>query len=855
MAGISTAIQLNDQMSPVLASITSAMNLMYSSFTSAQSAVSPGIDSAGMEATRQAIVNASTAAAEYQEQLERLSQTPASPPTPEPVWQNANQPEIFMNSGADRFTQEMQSASQMAEQLYQSQLRISQQAGKMNVVPPGMMNDMASISNRIQDLQNRVQELNNIPMELRTEKTNNEIESIRQRLYQAAEAQTDLNSAINRMNISAANDAYQRLNTAVDSTRQDIRDNVAAQEQFNRSLRNGQGEADGLKGRIKQFVGMYMGIQGIKMAVSFINDATSLQNVQNEAETKLQTIMKQRMGAPPEAIQSIKDLASAQQQLGVVGDEVQLSGAQQLATFLNSTDALNTLVPAMNNLAVQQNGVNVSTQDMVNIGNMVGKVMQGQVGALTRVGVTFTEAQEKALKYGNEQERAAVLAQVITDNVGQMNSVMAATPQGQIRQMANTWGDIKEVVGARLYPAVMQFFDSVNANMPVAENAVMSLAGVLNMLVTGFSYVVGAAGAAAGFIQDNWSWLAPIIGGVAAAVVLYTGALTAFNVVQGISNGLKAAAAFRESVHAAALAMSTGSTFAATAAQYGFNAALLACPLTWIVIGIVAVIAAIYAGVAAFNKFSGASVSATGIVAAVFGVLAAHIYNSFIVPTWNVIAAFINFFYNVWNDPVNAVKVLFYDLASTVIGYVVNMAHAIEKVINSIPGVEVNITAGLDKFQGQIESAAAKAKSNSEWKEIVSSKAFMDYSSAAGKAYDWGANKEAQVKNLFSRGGSAPSDLLGGMGSALGDIAGNTGGTAGNTARMADSMELAEEELKSMRDMAEQEVINRFTTAELTVNMGGITNQVNSGMDLDGIGSYLEETIFEVLETAAEGVY
>jgi len=141
---------------------------------------------------------------------------------------------------------------------------------------------------------------------------------------------------------------------------------------------------------------LYLGVQGIKMAVNFVGDTTSLQNIQTEAETKLGAVMRQRMGATPEMIQSIKDLTSAQQQLGVVGDEVQLSGAQQLSTFLTTDTALSTLIPAMNNLAVQQNGVNVSSQDMVNIGNMMGKVMQGQVGALTRVCFIFNAAQKKA---------------------------------------------------------------------------------------------------------------------------------------------------------------------------------------------------------------------------------------------------------------------------------------------------------------------------------------------------------------------------------------------------------------------------------------------------------------------------
>ena len=272
--------------------------------------------------------------------------------------------------------------------------------------------------------------------------------------------------------------------------------------------------------------------------------------------------------------------------------------------------------------------------------------MQGQVGALTRVGVTFSAAQEKVLKYGNEQERAATLAEVITNNVSNMNAIMANTPQGQIQQMANTWGDIKEVVGARLYPAMMRFFATVNANMPAAETAVMGFAGVLSGIIPIVGQVIESMVVAAGFIQDNWSWLAPIIGGATAALLIYKGAIAASNVVLGISNTLKSVAAAREAFKTGVTKAGTTATFAETAAQYGLNAALLACPLTWIIVGIIALIAIIYAVVAVVNKWRGTSVSATGIIAGAFGVLGAHIYNT-VIYFWNIIAEFINFFYNV----------------------------------------------------------------------------------------------------------------------------------------------------------------------------------------------------------------
>lgn len=182
-------------------------------------------------------------------------------------------------------------------------------------------------------------------------------------------------------------------------------------------------------------------------------------DIQKQAETKLETVMKQRMKATDSSVQSIKDLASAQQQLGVVGDEVQLSGAQQLATFLNTDSALKTLIPAMNNLAVQQNGVNVTTEAMTSIGNMMGKVMQGQTSALTRCGITMTDYQEQVMKSGTEEERAAMLAQIITDNVGNMNEVFAQTDAGKIQQAKNDFGDLQEQIGSKLEPVVADIYE------------------------------------------------------------------------------------------------------------------------------------------------------------------------------------------------------------------------------------------------------------------------------------------------------------------------------------------------------------------------------------------------------------
>ena len=223
-------------------------------------------------------------------------------------------------------------------------------------------------------------------------------------------------------------------------------------EQLVRAVRSVQDESEKAKRSVLTWAETSQAVDVLQSSIgelqSVVSDLTSAYQVQLVAETQIETIMRQRMMATDEQIQSIKNLCSAQQELGVIGDEVQLSGAQQMATFLQNKRSLDVLIPAMNNLVAQQNGLNATNQDAVSIGNMIGKAMQGQVEVLQRVGITFDESQKKVLQYGTESERAAMLAKVITQNVGNMNAELAKTDAGKQKQLENTLGDIKEQMGA-----------------------------------------------------------------------------------------------------------------------------------------------------------------------------------------------------------------------------------------------------------------------------------------------------------------------------------------------------------------------------------------------------------------------
>jgi hypothetical protein len=188
-------------------------------------------------------------------------------------------------------------------------------------------------------------------------------------------------------------------------------------------------------------------LTGLQQLTGLMHTYTAAHNVQAEAETKLANNMRNTMGAREEDIQSIKDLCAAQQRLGVIGDEVQLAGAQELATYLEKKTSLERLIPVMNDMLAQQYGLNATSESAAQIATMLGKVMGGQTGALSRYGYKFDEAQEQILKFGTEEERAAVLADVVSSAVGGMNESLAQTDAGKAKQAANDIGDLKERIG------------------------------------------------------------------------------------------------------------------------------------------------------------------------------------------------------------------------------------------------------------------------------------------------------------------------------------------------------------------------------------------------------------------------
>lgn len=432
---------------------------------------------------------------------------------------------------------------------------------------------------------------------------------------------------------------------------------------------------------------------------------------------------------------------------------------------------------------------------------------------------------------------AEIIKNAMFDSADDINKKFETMPQ----TFGDVWNRIKNA-GTQAFGGVFEKINSI-LNSDAGQQAINNFIGAIYWAGDAMNEFIN-------FCVTAWPMVSPFIWAAVAAVGAYA-------LVLGISNGLALISAVRTGAQAVsigilALAMwaSSGATWAEVTAQLGLNSALYACPIVWIVGLILVLIAVFYAAVAAVNHFSGSTISATGIIGAVIGGWAAAVINYFIM-MYNIIAEVVNFFANVWNDPIAAVKILFYDLASTVIGYVAEMARSIETIINRIPGVNVQISAGLDNFKAGLEKAASEAKDAAGWKEIVQKKDFLNGADFANRGYDIGAGLADSISNPFA--GFAPKDKEG-IDYSQFATDGSPATVKGKGKNGAVKVENVED-IGWMRKLAERDYIARISQNTLAPNIkvefsGPITKEA----DTDNIMSHVSEQLKEMIATAPEGV-
>lgn len=853
MAGIRTTIQIQDRMSAVLNNITRAMSVMVNTFENAQVTAGQGFETGSWDLAREEVIQASAAVAQYQEELERVQNTPIKTPE-QPVWNSISSQPTVSSSGAERWASEFQVAEQMAQQLYERQQTISAQARNLRVTPPGMLNDVAALENRMQSLTGRIQQINSIPVDLRTDQTNNELIALQEQLSNAVETQNQLTAAMDRMDISEVNVAYQKLNSIMDSTERDIRDNFAAQEQFNQSIEGGQKAATGLEGSIKRYAAMLLSVATAGKAISLadqVSQTTSRLELMNDGLQTTEELNQKIFASAQRARAPYMDTASSIAKMGLNAGNA-FSSNDELIAFMEQVNKQFVIGGAS---AQEQSNAMVQLSQSMAAGALRGEELNSILDAAPGIARTIEQAMgwaEGSIK--QYAEKGAVSAQVVKNSLLEM----ADETNAKFDSMPMTFGQVMEKIKNQ---SLMAFDPALKRLSSVAQSEgfqsiTNGVSSGIQILSSGAVQAMDMLGQATLFTQENLWWLIPAIGSVTAAMVAYKGAVLTYNAVQGISNTLKSLSILWSAAHGAAITSEMAATTGMTTAQLGFNASLLACPITWVIVGIMALIAAVYIVIGAINKFEGTSISATGVIAGAFSVLGAFLYNSFVMPSWNVFAEFANFIGNFMNNPVAAVKVLFYDLAIYVVGKVAEMAHAIESLINNIPGAEIDLTSKLDSIKGNLEADVSKIKNESGWKEYVAKKDKIEYGEAYKTGYEFGSKIEDRAKHIFGGKGAAISNSSGYEfpSDAWEGIKNNTGNTAGNTAKMADAMDMMDEDLKYMRDAAEQEIINRFTLADLKVEVTN-HNTLKTETDFDDVNRRLTDDTAEALAAFAEGAH
>lgn len=329
--------------------------------------------------------------------------------------------------------------------------------------------------------------------------------------------------------------------------------------------------------------------------ISLSKNMTDAAKMQIEAETKLSAVLLNVKGVTDQQINSLKDYASVLQNVGVVGDEVQLAGIQQVGTFQLQASTIKMLMPGMADLVAQQKGLNATQQDAVTIGNLVGKVMNGQTSALSRVGISFTDAQAKVLKFGTEQQKAATLAEVLKANVGGVNAALAATDQGKIQQATNAWGDMKEQVGAVILMIEGKFAKLFMDKLPKIQSVVQKVSdglanwannGGVDRVINGMRKAWGAIkdvwniiSSVYNFFKDNWSLIGPIVYTIVGALVAYKLATFGANAITLLFGKTSMFAAIKTAVMGTAALVASGQLTLMGAAQWALNAAMTANPI------------------------------------------------------------------------------------------------------------------------------------------------------------------------------------------------------------------------------------------------------------------------------------
>lgn len=870
MSSIQTGIELNDQFSGVLNNIISSVNLAVSAMYDMQQSMNADIDTSSLEGARDEI-NQATAAIEAMNQAASRQTAPdIAPPDPEPVeipvtW-NTDGVDVFTGTGVERFQQEVQSANDMLNTLNTTQARISQTAQGMDILPDAAVQDMNTMQQRLSAIQQRIQQIENNPVNVGADNANAELEQLRMQLNQAIQEQNSLNQAMQNMDVSAANDAYLRLSQTVGNTERYIRDNVDEQGRFNQEISAGTQQANELTNTIKRAVAAYVSIQSVGKALNISDElvqTTSRLNMMNDGVQTTAELVNMVYAAAQDARGSFSQMADVVARFGNNAKDA-FSSSEEVVAFADLIQKQMTIAGA-------------STQEAANAELQLSQALGSGVLRGDELNSIFEQAPNLIqniadyldVPIGKIREMAAD-GELSADVVKAAIFSAADDINSKFNEMPMTWGQMwqsmQNTALIAFQPVLQRLNDLANSEafQTFIQGAIEAMATLANILLNVFE-VAASVGA---FIGDNWSIIAPIIYGVIAA-------LGAYLAIMGIVNAITAISAAIDATKAAADALAAGQTFLWTVQQYGLNAALAACPITWIIVLIIALIAIIFAVCNAIAKMTGIANSGFGVITGGVNVVIQFFKNlgltvaNIALGIGNAIAALASNMMTAFHNAICSIQSWFYNLLSTALSVIEGICAA----LNKLPFVEFDYS-GISSAADDYAAKASEAAGNKEDYQSISDAfnegfttfdAFQDgwASDAFNAGAAWGDGVADKVSNFSLSDVFGQTDIpnVGDYTSGFSDAIANSGVGDGigniddSTGKIKDSLDITEEDLKYLRDIAEQEAINRFTTAEINVDMSGMQNTVNSGDDIDGFMTKLTDSVNEAVDNMTEGVH
>lgn len=928
MSSIQTGIELNDQFSGVLNNIISSVNLAVSAMADMQQSMNADIDTSSLQGARDEINQATAALNELNDAMQQdrniqptapqveqtapdiappvvdggnqepipvqidpvlpdplienpdpvpLEVQPNAPPDIDPVevpvtWQTDNL-DVFTGTGVERFQQEVQSANDMLNTLNTTQAHIAQTAQGMDILPDEAVQDMTTMQQRLSAIQQRIQQIENNPVNMGTDQANAELEQLRGQLNNATQAQNELNDAMQNMDVSAANTAYLQLSQTVGNTERYIRDNVDEQGRFNQEIASGTQQANELTNTIKRAVAAYVSIQSVGKALDIsdeLTQTTSRLDMMNDGVQTTAELVNMVYAAAQDARGSFSQMADVVARFGNNAKDA-FSSSEEVVAFADLIQKQMTIAGA-------------STQEAANAELQLSQALGSGVLRGDELNSIFEQAPNLIqniadyldVPIGKIREMAAD-GELSTDVVKAAIFSAADDINSKFNEMPMTWGQMwqsmQNTALIAFQPVLQRLNDLANSEafQTFVQNAVEAMATLANIVLNIFE-LVGTVG---GFIADNWSVISPIIYGVIGALAVYAAYL-------GIVKGIEIASAAATAIHSVAMsakigvmAALTGQTMAATAAQMGYNGALYACPVVWIIMLLIALIAIIFAVCNAIAKMTGIANSGFGVITGGVNVVIQFFKNlgltvaNIALGIGNAIAALASNMMTAFHNAICNVQSWFYNLLSTACSVIENIAAA----LNKLPFVSFDYS-GISSAADDYAAKASEAAGNKEDYTSISDAfnegfttfdAFQDgwASDAFNAGAAWGDGVADKVSNFSLSDVFGQTDIpnVGDYTSGFNDAIANSGIGDGvgsiddNTGKIKDSLDVTEEDLKYLRDIAEQEAINRFTTAEINVDMSGMQNTVNSGDDIDGFMTKLTDSVNEAVDNMTEGVH